>query len=376
MIEVVRRDMNNIFIEAHIADIHFGSFEPSKQFIILKEQFLDYIEKLPFLDIVSINGDIFDHKFMANSDAIMYACNFVEALIRICQEKNTTLIIVAGTALHDADQLKLFYHYLGRCDIRIVERVQFEYVKGKSILVIPELYNMGEAYYNQFLNREWYDACYMHGTYKGTIFGKDTADLSSPREPVFDMNAFKFCKGPIISGHVHTPGCFDKHFYYCGSPYRWRFGEEEDKGFLILLHNIDSMQYYTHFEPITSFRYDTVNLDSMLSADPHEVIEYIKHKKAEGIENIRVQFTQNAEDKLAIIKAYFRNYPGVKIDANFKNEAVVEETTKLNDQYQQYSFIFDKSATPFEILAKYINMQEGSTFITSDDLISIFEEEL
>ena len=97
MIEVVRRDMNNIFIEAHIADIHFGSFEPAKQFIILKEQFLDYIEKLPFLDIVSINGDIFDHKFMANSDAIMYACNFIEALIRICQEKNATLIIVAGT---------------------------------------------------------------------------------------------------------------------------------------------------------------------------------------------------------------------------------------------------------------------------------------
>jgi hypothetical protein len=377
LIEVVRRDTNNVFIEAHIADIHFGSFDPAKQFIILKEQFLDYIEQLPILDIVSINGDIFDHKFMANSDAVMYACNFIELLINICKEKNATLIIIAGTALHDADQLKLFYHYLGRgTDIRIVERVQFEYIKGKSILIIPELYNMGSAYYNQFLNSGYYDACYMHGAYKGAIFGKDEPDLDSTREPVFGMKNFMYCKGPVISGHVHTPGCFDKHFYYCGSPYRWRFGEEEEKGFIILLHNTETMQYYTHFEPIKSFRYDTVNLDSMLSADPQQVIEYIKHKKAEGIDNIRVQFTHNEEEKLAIIKAYFRNYPGVKIDANFKNEAVVEETTKLNDQYQQYGFIFDKSATPFEILAKYINMQEGNAFITSDELISIFEEEL
>ena len=380
MISVVERvkRTNPVFVEAHISDIHFGATDPAKQFKILKEQFLDYIDKLQVLDIVSINGDIFDHKFMANSDAVMYACNFIELLISICARKNATLIIIAGTALHDADQLKLFYHYVGGpADIRIVERVQFEYIKGKTVLVIPELYNMGREYYEQFLyNSGYYDSCYLHGTYKGAIFGKDTPELDSAREPVFAMSHFIHCKGPIIAGHVHTPGCFDKHFYYCGSPYRWRFGEEEEKGFLILLHNIETMQYYIHFEPIKSFRYDTINLDDMLTGDPKQVIDYIKNKQAEGIDYIRVQFTRNEESKLAIIQAYFRNNSRVKIDANIKNQAVVEESKDLDAHYKQYDFLFDKAATPYEILAKYINHEEGSTFITADDLIALIEEEL
>lgn len=380
MIQVVERvnTVNNVgvFVEAHIADIHFGAIDPKKQFDILKEQFLDYINMMQVLDIVSINGDIFDHKFMANSDAIMYACNFIEMLVNICRNKNATLLIIAGTARHDADQLKLFYHYVGLADIRIVEQVQFEYIKGKTVLVIPEMYNMGSGYYNQFLqNSGFYDACYMHGTYKGAVYGKDTPDLDSGREPVFGMKNFAYCKGPIISGHVHTPGCFDKHFYYCGSPYRWQFGQEEEKGFLILIHNIQTMRYHIHFEPIKSFRYDTINLDDMLTSDPKTIIDWIKKKKAEGIDNIRVQFTKNDETKIPIVKSYFNSYPGVVIDANFKNEKIIKEVTDLNQQYQQYDFIFDKSASPYQILAKYINSQEGGTFITSDDLITLLEED-
>lgn len=59
-------------------------------------------------------------------------------------------------------------------------------------------------------------------------------------------------------------------------PYRWAFGEEEDKGFLILLHNMDTREYYMHFEVITSHRYDTVNLDDMIMEDPKNIIEYVK----------------------------------------------------------------------------------------------------
>ena len=376
--EVVYRDeLVNTFVEAHIADIHMGATVPKLQFDILKEQFIDYLEQLPILDIISIDGDIFDHKFMANSNAVMYACEFIELLIGICRKKNTTLIIIAGTALHDADQLKLFYHYREQADIRIVEQAQFEFIKGKNVLIIPELYNMGSDYYNKFLrNGSYYDACYMHGTFKGSIYGKDIADLNSDREPVFSIEDFAYCKGPIISGHVHTSGCFNKHFYYCGSPYRWKFGEEEDKGFFILLHNIKTMKYCMHFEPITSFRYDTINLDYMLQSDPQKIIEEIRARREQGIEYIRVQFTKNNENTLAVVRSYFRNNPNVRIDANFKNDSVIKETSKLNDEYKEYGFVFDKSATPYEILAKYINHKENSTFITSQDLIALLEETL
>lgn len=364
-----------IYIEAHIADLHFGAMDPRVQYEILREQFLSYISQMQVLDIVSINGDIFDHKFLANSDSIMYANMFMQELIGICAQKNTTLIILSGTASHDAGQLKLFYHYIGQADIRIVEEASFIYVKGKKILVIPELYNKGKVYYNNLLH-ELYDACYMHGTYKGSIYGKDIENLNSDREPVFSMNNFTGCKGPIISGHVHTAGCFNEHFYYCGSPYRWRFGEEEEKGFIILCHNTDTRQYFTHFEPIKSFRYDTINLDFMLQSDPQAVINYIKKKKDEGIDYIRIKFTQNNENLIPVLKSYYRTDPYIKIEANFKNEVMVKEVEKINTENEQYSFIFDKSANPYEILCKYINMKEQDTFITPEALINLIEEEL
>ena len=67
----------NHVLEIHIADIHFGCVDPATEYNILKEQFLDPISKLDF-DILSIDGDIFDRKFMANSDAVYYAIEFVK----------------------------------------------------------------------------------------------------------------------------------------------------------------------------------------------------------------------------------------------------------------------------------------------------------
>ena len=114
----------------------------------------------------------------------------------------------------------------------------------------------------------------------------------------------------------------------------------------------------------------------MLHSDPQKVIEYIKKKKAEGIDNIRIKFTEYDDTNIPIIKSYFRNVPGVKIDALYKNAKVVEEVEKLNQSYQEYDYIFDKSASPYDILSKYINQKENQTFITADGLIELLSEEI
>ena len=90
-------------MEAHISDIHFGVFDPAKQYEILKNQFIDRI-KLLDLDLISINGDLFHHKFMSNSDAVMYALKFVDELVQVCRTKQCTLFILHGTPSHDANQ--------------------------------------------------------------------------------------------------------------------------------------------------------------------------------------------------------------------------------------------------------------------------------
>lgn len=356
-----------IFVEAHIADLHFGAMNPEVQFKILKEQFLDRLMGLSNLDIISINGDIFHHKFMANSDAVMYANIFMNALIELANIKGATVILIAGTYEHDYDQLKIFYPYTKTNDVRIVQEVRFEYIKGKRVLIIPELYGKSASYYIRFLRDSGvYDACYMHGTYAGTIFGKDYPKLDTGREPVFTLEHFSNCKGPIISGHNHIAGCYDGYFYYCGSPYRWQFGEEQDKGFLMLLHNIHTGEHQIGFEKIESFRYVTICLDDLLDSDPHEVIERIREIQANGIDYLKVQFTEENEKVIPVIRQFYRTNPRVKIEVNSKVNKLDEAKT-LDDKYKEYEYL-NGQADPESKLVNYINQKEGYTFITVDEL--------
>lgn len=366
----------DLFVEAHISDTHFGIIDPAKEFQILKEQFLDYLYQMNVLDIVSINGDIFDRKLLANSDAVMYAMYFVRSLVDICRIKHATLILISGTGSHDADQLKLFTPFIGGdVDVRIIFKTQFIFVNGKKILCVPEMYNMGAEYYEEFLFKSgFYDSCYMHGSFVGAIRGKDQEDLDSNREPVFDMNDFGMCLGPIISGHNHINSVYKKDFYYCGSPIRWRFGEEQDKGFLILIHNIMTKQYLVHFEPIHSFRYDTINLDDMLNSDPRYMIDRVQQLKNQGIDHIRIKFTKNDADKIALLRSFFSTDSNIKIETNFERQKIQQELEQMDQKYQQFDYLFDDNMTSNDKLIRYINQQENSSYWNVDTFNSFINQ--
>lgn len=375
----VMRINNNInlnrgsLVEVHIADIHFGVIDPAVQYKILQEQFISKIQNINF-NVLAIDGDLFDHKFQANSDAVLYAELFINDCVTLCRARNATLVLLHGTSSHDSNQLKLFYHYLSdpTIDIRIIENTRFEMIQGKRVLCIPEEYNKGKEYYEHFLfNSGFYDGVYMHGTLKGSIYGANEVNLSSKKNPTFDLSSFCNCKGPIISGHVHVAGCYESHMYYPGCPIRWRFGEEEAKGFMVVLHDLDSRRYHTHFEEIKSFRYDTINLDHLL-IDPQRAISYVEELKKSGIDYIRLKFTIDKEDCLNIIKHYYQKDPTVKILETFKQEkekAAMQEA--LQSKYDGYDYILDDNLSPEDKLTKYINQEMGCTYITVDELKKI-----
>lgn len=372
--------MKDIFIEAHIADIHFGAMDVNKQYKILKEQFIDRLMDMPILDIVSINGDLFHHKFMANSTVVLVALQFIYDLIGVCKAKDATLIVISGTYSHDADQIKLIYPLAQQAwdngvDVRIVEKISFEWIKNKLVLCIPEEYGKPMQYYTDPLYHSGiYDACYMHGTYRGSIYGKDIPSLNTSREPVFEMANFCNCAGPIISGHVHTPGCFDKHFYYCGSPYRWQFGEEEDKGFIVLLQDFSSRNYAVYYQPIISDKYVTINLDDMIDKDPKTIVEYVADRmRREDIKYLRIQITKSNPQNLSVLETYYRNNSNVKIDSKAHGDNVVQRLEEVKKEYSGYDYLFDKNISPEKKLVQYINQSEGSVFITYEDLVDILK---
>lgn len=363
-------------IEIHLADMHFGAFNPKTQYDILMEQFYNQIDQLPKIDIVSIDGDTFDHKVMSNSDTALFATKFIDQLVRLCQRKNATLVILAGTYSHDFDQLKLFYHYMDdpTLDVRVVTNIQFEIIKGARILMIPELNGLDESVYRHFLFESgWYDEAFVHGTFEGSVYG----NLTSGNSRLFTAKDFIYCTGVVISGHVHKPGCFQGFYYYCGCPYRWKFGEEEDKGYLILVHNLDSNLHYVDFEKIESFRYDTIFLDELVSNDPKKICDYINSRKEkEGIDYIKVKFRVPIEGyNQTIINNYYRNNPSTFVEFMSPSETLKENETQ-NAIDAKYDYLMDKNISDFDRFVRYVNENEGHQFITVEELTRILDERI
>ena len=81
-------------ITAHISYLHFPVMDPLKQYNFLEDQFLQKIEDMPRLDLVCVNGDLFDHKVQTSSDATLYASMFIGRLVEICKSHNATLILL------------------------------------------------------------------------------------------------------------------------------------------------------------------------------------------------------------------------------------------------------------------------------------------
>ena len=374
--DIKRKTQRGVLSMVHLCDLHFGVIDPKVEFDILEEQILSQIEKIPILDIISINGDLFHRKYMSNTGPILYGSLFLSRIRSIAIKKNATVILIAGTREHDAGQLQLFYHYLEDpdFDIRIVETIQFEYVKGAKILCIPELYGIDESVYRKYLFESGlYDMCFMHGTIKGAVY-RDNVGQSR----LFSIEDFNNCLGPIISGHVHIAGCYNQYFYYGGSPIRWKFGEEEEKGYLIVLYDLDNGYHYTHMMPIYSFRYDTINIDELMTQDPKDVIQYINIlKENENIDYLRIEFSERfPTDNLELLKSYYQNNGRIKLKlTKTKNKTMSEDMIDISI-VNHYEYIFDSNMSPYDILARYINDQENSKVISADIIKELMEEQL
>ena len=379
--EVKQYDLNyyvsrGTLITAHIADLHFQAMDPEKQYTILEEQFVQKIALLPKLDLICIDGDLMDHKVALSSDATLYASLFVSHLVDIAKMKNATLIILQGTISHDANQLKIYYHYMQRSDVdvRVVTNIRFEMVKNCRVLCIPELYGVSEDIYRDILfNSDFYDLCIMHGTIHGAVYGDN---VGAGR--LFHIEDFLNCKGPIISGHIHKADCFDNHFYYCGSPYRWRFDDDCFKGFILMCYNMDTRQYYLDYEEIVSDSYKTITVDQLINNDPIETINYIRNLKAnEDIDYIRIKFNSliSPANKMAISNT-FRNDNTVSLEFFSQEREIAKQAEeKLKEDNEKMYFLLDPSLSDEQRFVMWVNyLKKDESYLTVEELENLLKE--
>ena len=371
-------EQDRAYTVVSIADIHFGALDPQYTYNQLKKQFTDRLYNINF-DVLAICGDLFDSKFMSNNPVISYALLFIDELVQLCRTKMATLILVEGTESHDNGQLSLFYHYLQdpTIDIRIVEDFSFEFTKGLKILCIPEKYGVPQEEYLKILfERGAYDLCLLHGTIRGSFKGSEIATLSSNHAPVFSLNSFGNCRGPILCGHYHIPGCYEEYMYYNGSPLRFAFGQEQTKGFLVTVFNPYERTHYTELVPIESYKYSTINIDHLLNEDPKKIIDFIKHEKeVNNIDYIRVQFN-NMNENMNVVRAYFRNNGTVKLhDIGKKDKQAQEIDQAVLERYNQYSYILDNQIDDYTKFTMYVNNNEGYEYITTEELLDLLGDD-
>lgn len=383
--------MKKALINVHIGDIHFGAFDSSVLYDELNSEFLKVIKKLPRIDILTINGDLFDHELSMNSNHAFYVLKFLDKLFKISRNKKCDYIrIIKGTKSHDHYQLDSLI-LPDDLDIKIINKASMEILYNDfKILYLPEEYIKDfDNYYNELFSDN-YDMILGHGMLEEVSFNNFNSEISMESAPVFNTGELiNICNGPIIFGHNHNGVCIKKQAFYTGSFSCWCQGEEHPKGFLISIIN---KKYTNNFKIIPyanklSRKFITRNLSKIIKENNTEnCIEYInKLIKKLDIYQLRIKVTEDNNDseymgRIASIQQFYNMSKNVKLN--------IESTSILDDEESEeieisdrYSYLFEDGITEEKKISKYaydkfgynVSAERVNQLITQDVLKLIDE---
>lgn len=387
-----------------LADVHVGamSYETTyKEYMYLK----NYIEFHGKFDYAIIAGDLFDRKLYTN-EKILRIAYLIMILLLV---NSTKLRIVNGTKSHDNEQYNLFLNmgnlldgYKQDYDFKIIYTVEEEELfPDLNVLYIPEEYVYDKkSYYEEFLsNVDKYDYVFGHGVIAEVMTNavRHTKESTTKRKkpPVFTTAELKnICRGKVYFGHYHIHTNIDNKIFYVGSYSRFRFGEEEPKGFYITNYK-DGKYSETFIENTQALKYVTIayGYDNKIFTDENLLMEelntVIKNKKRYGIDKLRLMLNipedcQIAEFIIDFVSNKFRLDDSVKVEiANgyIENKKLANKEV-VQDVFTKYTFMFDKSLDIEDKISQFIKVyydkeispEKIKKYLTVEDIISVINE--
>ena len=354
-----------------IADIHFGALPVERLYNEL-EIFLDFIEKKS-LDFIVILGDWFDKKINLNSKDAKYSTVFFERICQICIDNDIKLRIIQGTESHDNSQLEVL-EILAKnkpVDFKVFYEVEEEELfPDFNVLYVPEEYiNSIDEKYGKYMNKK-YDMIFGHGMIQEVKFAAliQSSETTMKKAPIFKSKMLcDMCYGPIFFGHIHTKDIFNDRLYYVGSYSRWKFGEEEDKGFYYVKYENDTKEFEAKFiVNDKAMKYDTIEIyekeSGFYKLNTENQIKYIQNLiKSFEYDFLRLQFYipqgyENENLLINMVNESFGKYKNLKLDfkvnSKIKSKREVEE--KINLLLDKYGFIFDNKIDTYTKINKFI----------------------
>lgn len=355
-----------------IGDIHFGYY-PAE--LLYKEFELVINNITKDIDAVFIAGDYFDTKLSLSSKHSLYAIKTFCDILDKCEQTNTKLRMIRGTASHDPENQLVNLSSIAKSskvDFKLYLTVgEEELFPDFNVLYVPEEYMENkDEYYKEFFNKK-YQCIIGHGMFEETNFVTNKT-LNMKKYPVFNSTFIeKICDGPIIFGHIHKSQKIRNRIMYTGSFTRSRYGEEEDKGFIIATYETENNS--TDFKFIINDK--ATKFDTVLILDTSEIFSLLLN---EQIQFIKEMISTYKKDKLRIKINIPKNYDNTKvfIDSvttvfgNMENVDIVimdntkeetkQKTKEIVDKLMlKYNFIFDKSISYEEKIQQFIYNKKG-----------------
>ena len=366
-----------------IPDIHWGAIDPDEQIKSLEyipEIIKTFSKNNTPINLVVIAGDYFDSKLPLNSREAIYAIKWLHSLVQLCYELGVSKFrMFQGTLDHDNDQLDVFTslkkQYNGDYFDIFMKTTIEETLDGMKCIYCPDETIETSEYEDIYLNEiiQVKDIGFFHGSFD-VVYGELLAtkpELLQRKNIIFRYSLWdKTILGPMISGHWHDGKQYDD-LYYTGSPFRYKFNEDEPKGISFIQYDTEEKSYY--YKKITNplcasyITYDIyTNLvddksvyakivdDICKKLESFKETEYLNHKL-----RIVVHVVDDKPDNDVIISSLRQNFINEKnvkivIKNKLKDKIKKEEMKRNKERQKTYDFVYDKNKEISEIIHDFI----------------------
>lgn len=368
-----------------ISDIHWGIVSAKEQLKSL-EFIFEYIEETINTDLhphlLVIIGDYFDSQLPLNSQEAINSIQWFHRLYNVCKDNHILLRLVQGTSSHDNDQLDAFKPLENNEFFKIILTTTVEEtLPGLICCYCPDetlcISDYEKRYINEILTEK--DIGFFHGSFDlvyGDLYDVVARDILDKKIPTVIYNYDLWSpgiKGPLIAGHWHNGENY-KELYYCGSPFRWKFNEDEPKGFLTICYDTEDSSYMINkiINPLCA-QYITYEVYSNLYTSKDDYTNIVM-----SIKEILKGFDQSSlNDKLKIVFYIVDDKVDNDVFPSALRQEIINQSNckiiiknKLKNKGKKYKTIEDKNDNK-----RYDFIYAGGNRNNSTDVIYKFIKE-
>lgn len=362
-----------------ISDIHWGCINPKEQLKSL-EFFFAFLEEAKItdlkIDLIVLAGDYFDAKLSLNGEETIYGFNWFHRLHHFCKENQIKLRIVQGTMDHDNYQLE---NLIGLQDEEGLFKIFLhseieETLPGLTCCYCPDEVIETSVYESQYMDMilQLKDIGFFHGSFD-IVYG----DLLEYKPELLKRNNVIYSydlwndqiKGPMIAGHWHD-GKQYRELYYCGSPFRWVFNEDNPKGFIFLQYNTEDSSYYIKriLNPYCGqyITYEVYTNSYHNKEDYVNIIDDVQTiaSNLTKLDKLRILVYVNDEkpENGVFLSALRQNIIGHKnckivVKNKLKDKKKKEKRKERKEEEDKYKFIYDCTDTS-DVIKTFIDVSE------------------